>query len=82
MCKRDPPAPHPPEVYPNMLLEYERQYIFAGPIHLQNYTTEIPTDSSNSTDDDGPCKDVNYTVPRGKICLFYNMLLTLTDFSL
>ena len=71
MCKRDPPAPHPPEVYPNMLLEYERQYIFAGPIHLQNYTTEIPTDSSNSTDDDGPCKDVNYTVPRGKIIVYF-----------
>ena len=61
MCKRDPPEISPPETYPDMLREYEQQYILAGPIYLQNYT-----DVENNVTDGSPCNDViNTPPPRG-----------------
>jgi len=75
MCKRDPPDPRPNEAYPEILTEYEQQYILAGPIYLHNYTTgETPTDIANVTDG-RPCKDIINTAPRGRNSISMGLLI-------
>ena len=70
MCKLNPPAePRNPGTHPGLVPDYEKQYILAGPIFLQNYTTQPPTDPTRGNKT-GPCNDIINTPPRGIVSLY------------